>query len=131
MLINSKSFTEVNANNIPTGQFVPLPNTKFDFSTSKQINDTVIDHNFVVQNDNETAATITSPCGQLSMDVLSDYPGVQVYTGDYLEGELQPRQGLCIEPQFYPDSPNHKHFPFEPLQANTNFSKKIVYKLNK
>lgn len=129
--LNSAKYTEIDAENIPTGDLLSVKNSPFDFANEKPIADTKIDHNFVIQDTDEVAATLTSPCGKLSMDVKSDYPGIQVYTADYLSGELIPRQGICLEPQFFPDSPNKPQFPFEPLLANTKFNKKIVYKLNK
>ena len=129
--LNSEKYTDIDAENIPTGSMLATKDSQFDFSNEKPIGTTEIDHNFVVHNSDQVAATLTSPCGKLSMDVKSDYPGIQVYTADYLAGELMPRQGICLEPQFFPDSPNKPQFPFEPLLANSKFNKKIVYKLNK
>lgn len=129
--LNTESYTEVNSENIPTGKLLSTKNSEFDFTKEKQIGGSQIDHNFAVESNDAIAALLVSPCGKLSMEVKSDYPGLQVYTADYLSGELMPRQGICLEPQFYPDSPNKPEFPFEPLLANTKFNKKIVYKLNK
>lgn len=133
--IMANGFTELNQDNIPTGVISNVANTELDFSQVKPIGSVALDHNFIAnpqpQGEDNIHAILTSPCEQLSLTVSSDYPGAQVYSGDYLHGKLSPRQGICIEPQFYPDSPNKSHFPFALTKPGQVFNKKIVYKLSK
>lgn len=131
LALNTSSYTPVNAEQIPTGQLYKVGGSDLDFNTPRQINGQVLNHNFVNEDEDENVATLTSPCGALSLSVKSDYPGLQVYTADYLHGSLQPRQGICLEPQYYPDAPNQPNFPFEVTQPGVPFNKKILYKIEK
>lgn len=131
LMINSSTYTPVNSAQIPTGQMFNLAGSELDFSKAKTIGKQTLDHNFISNDEDSKLATLVSPCGKLSLSVKSDYPGLQVYTGDYLTGSLIPRQGICLEPQFYPDSPNKSEFPFELTTPGTTFNKKILYKIEK
>lgn len=131
LMLNCSTYTPVNKEQIPTGQLFNLAGSDLDFSSSKLVGKQKLNHNFVSDDDDTSVANLISPCGQLSMSVKSDYPGLQVYTGDYLHGSLKPRQGICLEPQYYPDSPNKADFPFELTVPNKTFNKKILYKLTK
>lgn len=128
--INAKQYTELSSDNIPTGSILPVTGTKLDFIKQKEINDCQLDDNYVVHDD-DFVAKLVSPENDLTMTVKSDYPGVQVYTAEHLGAPLNKRQGICIEPQFYPDSPNHPNFPFSVTKANETFNKKIIYLLEK
>ncbi len=125
-------YAEVDTQNIPTGELRKVNGSTFDFSQRKVIGDVQLDHNFVVHgNLQQQTAELTSPDGLLKLGVSSDYPGLQVYTGDHLSGSFQPRQGICLEPQFFPDSPNQKCFPFQFTRPDQPFSAKICYWLTK
>jgi len=125
-------YAEVDAQNIPTGHLRKVSGSAFDFSHFKPIEEVRLDHNFVVHgNVQQPAATLKSPDGLLQLGVSSDYPGLQVYTGDYLAPPFQPRQGICLEPQFFPDSPNQKCFPFQFTRVDQPFQARICYWLNK
>jgi len=65
------------------------------------------------------------------LSVYSDYPGLQVYTGEHLAGPFKSRQGICLEPQFFPDSPNQKGFPFHFTRPGQPFKAHIRYQLDK
>ena len=126
--IMAQQFTELDKESIPTGIITEVANTELDFRQVKPIGSVELDHNFIAnaqpQGEDNLHAVLTSPCQQLSLTVSSNYPGAQVYSGDYLHGKLSPRQGLCIEPQFYPDSPNQPHFPFSLTEPGQVFNKK-------
>lgn len=129
--LSSPLYTPVNSEQVPTGQLYNVAGSDLDFNSSRKIANQVLNHNFVNQEEDATVVELTSPCGLLSLSIKSDYPGLQVYTADYLYGSLSPRQGICLEPQFYPDSPNQPNFPFEVTGPGKPFNKKILYKLDK
>ena len=125
-------YAEVDAQNIPTGVLKKVGESPMDFNQTKTIGALQLDHNFVMHgNLQQQTAELTSPDGRLKLGVSSDYPGLQVYTGDHLSGTFQPRQGICLEPQFFPDSPNQKCFPFQFTRPDQPFSAKICYWLTK
>lgn len=125
-------YAEVDAQNIPTGVLKKVGNSAMDFNQTKSIGELQLDHNFVMHgNLQQQTAELTSPDGLLKLGVSSDYPGLQVYTGDHLSGAFQRRQGICLEPQFFPDSPNQKCFPFQFTRPDQPFSAKICYWLTK
>ena len=129
--LNCQQYTPVDAQGIPTGAVDNVKGTEYDFTQVSKIESTLINHNYVVENTNIPSAILTSPEQDLTLEVSSDYPGLQVYTSDYLSSPLSPRQGICLEPQFYPDSPNVAHFPFNTTSPERPFSEKIIYKLTK
>lgn len=98
-----------------------------------------LDHNYVLKNtfDKEIrlAAELLAPNTNILMRVLTDQPGVQLYTGNFIDGEItgknnttyKPYQGLCLETQHFPDSPNHSSFPSTELQPNQTFSSRTIY----
>ncbi len=129
--LNCTQYTPFDADAIPTGEVKSVQATPLDFCEQKTIGDTAINHNFIVAQPNNTSAVLTSPEQDLALEVISGYPGIQVYTGEYLSTPLSPRKGMCLEPQFYPDAPNIAHFPFQSTSAENPFSEKIVYKLTK
>jgi aldose 1-epimerase len=90
-----------------------------------------LDHCFVVQNPSKSVqplAVLTAPDRQLSLTVLSDLPGVQVYSGDGLAAPFKPRQGICLEAQFWPDAPNQPDFPSTLLRAGESYQQQIIYR---
>ncbi|GHB58586.1 aldose 1-epimerase [Psychrosphaera saromensis] len=131
LLLNCQQYTPVDNVGIPTGNIDSVKNTELDFTQLKKIDTTAINHNFVVDNTDNVSAVLVSPEQDLSLEVSSGYPGLQAYTADYLPSPFIPRQGICLEPQFYPDSPNIKHFPFYTTSPERPFSEKIIYKLKK
>lgn len=125
-------YTVVDAAAIPTGELRKVQDSPFDFRQRRLLGQTRLDHNFVVHGDLQlSAARITSPDGRLTLEVCSDYPGLQVYSGDHLQHPFRPRQGICLEPQFFPDSPNQKGFPFHFTKPGQPFVAKMRYLLHK
>ena len=131
--INAKSYTPVVKGAIPTGEIAPVEGTPMDFTKEKEVCKDFTynfgqielvngyDHNFVLDNYDgrvrEVAIVRDSRSG-ISMKVLTDLPGVQFYTGNWVNVEeakggvsYGPRQGLCLETQYYPNSVNEANFP--------------------
>ncbi len=133
--INAEYFTELDDKNIPTGGILPVADSRFDFTKPRILKETddrdVIDLNFVTNQRDDWQAILISPDKKLQLHVNSSYPGLQIYTGDYLSGKFSPRQGLCLEPQYFPDSPNHAEFPFQLTTPEQPFSAYISYRLVK
>ncbi len=132
--INADRFTAIDEMSIPTGQLIPVEGTPFDFSESKEIGRNIdadyeqlkngmgYDHNFCIKDFDGTLKTIAVAQGDKSgilMQVKTDLPGVQLYTGNFLDGTLIGKGGLplnkrsafCLETQVFPDSPNHPEWP--------------------
>ena len=142
--INAAYITAVDAGQIPTGELTAVEETPFDFNIAKKISRDIAgtgngyDHNFVLNSgDHELAlvAVLTDPGDTLSMQVYTTEPGLQLYTGNLLNGSLTNRDGksigmhaaLCLETQHFPDSPNHPDFPATVLQPGEIFTSETIY----
>jgi aldose 1-epimerase len=128
MQIFSDEMTAVDAGLIPTGAFADVAGTPFDFRTPKTLGQDMeaagkvhatggYDHNYVLR-ENGLAAVVFSPKTGIKMTVSTDMPGMQLYTGNNLDGGVHGKgvsygkhSGFCLETQFFPDTPNHPHFP--------------------
>ncbi len=132
LCLHAAHYTSVDAHCIPTGELPKVQGSPLDFSTAKSLTGISMDYNFVVHGDmHQAAAELISPDGLLRLSVYSDYPGLQVYTGEHLKGPFKARQGICLEPQFFPDSPNQKGFPFHFTRPGQPFKAHIRYQLEK
>ena len=146
-VIKASSFTPVDSTLIPTGEIRPVEGTPFDFRTQHLIGERIgedydqlklgggYDHNFVLDNAEEVDATVYDPSTGRVLEVLTDQPGVQLYTGNFLNGTqtghggkiYNYRSGFCLETQHFPDSPNQQAFPSvtlmpeEPFLSSTTF----------
>jgi len=127
MQINADKLTAVDSGLIPTGDYVDVAGTPFDFNRPKKIgaelelaaviNDTGgYDHNYVLRE--TTAAIVTAPASGIKMTVTTDMPGMQFYSGNFINGTVtgkgvtyQKHSGFCLETQFYPDTVNQRSFP--------------------
>ena len=132
--IESDYITEVDEALIPTGELLNVAATPFDFNRMTSIGDRIddnnvqlqygrgYDHNFVLRkagDGRQLAVTVYEPATGRVMEVLTEEPGVQFYTGNFLDGSVigkngvsyGRRSGFCLETQHYPDSPNKPHFP--------------------
>lgn len=90
-----------------------------------------LDHCFVVANSParlQPLARLLSPDRLLSLTMLSDMPGVQIYSGDGLSAPFQPRQGICLEAQYWPDAPNQARFPSAVYRAGQPYQHQIIYR---
>jgi aldose 1-epimerase len=154
VMINADNVTAVDATLIPTGEIKPVAGTPLDFTKpmaiGARIDDTKdqqmvygkgYDHNFVLNNSTGAvalAARVTEPATGRVLEVLTDQPGVQLYTGNFLDGTLTgkggkvyPRRaGFCLETQHYPDSPNHANFPTTVLKPGQQYKSTTVFKFS-
>ncbi|WP_448211255.1 aldose epimerase family protein [Colwellia sp. MEBiC06753] len=134
--IFADSYTPVDEEMIPTGEILPVDGTRFDYRQPRKLDinnvKDQLDHNFVVTRPVEEAqAVLISPDKQLQLHVTSEYPALQVYTGKHLGGKFVPSSGICLEPQFYPNSPNVDNFPFYLTTPEDPFKVHISYRLVK
>ena len=137
-------YTVVDATLIPTGELRPVKGTPFDFTTSHTIGERIgqvpggYDHNWVLNTatGQHAAATVYEPVSGRTMEVTTDQPGVQFYTGNFLDGTLKgkgdtvygKRYGFCLETQHFPDSPNQPKFPSTILKPGETFHSTSSYK---
>jgi aldose 1-epimerase len=151
--INANLTTPVDAGLITTGAFADVTGTPFDFRTptaiGAHINDTNTvlqygpgyDHNWVINNPPGQLglqARVKDPASGRVMEVWSDQPGLQFYAGNFLDGSLtgkdgkvyQRRSAFCMEPQHFPDSPNHANFPSVELKPGQVYHNTIIYKFS-
>lgn len=136
--LDTDCYTPVDANLIPTGEIAPVTGTPMDFRTAKTLGRDIgqdfealnfgkgYDHNWCLHNRGEfqKIATLTGEKSGLSMDVSTDRPGVQIYTGNFIFEEpgkggviYRHRPGICFETQHYPDAVNHPNFPSPIVRA--------------
>jgi aldose 1-epimerase len=147
--INAKRTTPVaDSELIPTGQIVPVAGTPLDFTRPTAIGDRIrdnfdqlvfgrgYDHNWVVDGSGmRVAAVLSEPTSGRVLTLSSDQPGLQFYSGNFLDGTLygtsghQYRQGdgLALETQHFPDSPNHANFPSTVLRPGDTYRTSTVY----
>ena len=151
VIINANRFTPIDESSIPTGAILEVVGTPFDFrqrkaigleieSEDQQINfGSGYDHNFVIDHselgDISLAAEVYSPNSGRVMKVYTDQPGVQFYTGNFLNSTLVGKDGavygrrsaFCLETQHFPDSPNKPMFPSTTLRPGDRFSSRTVF----
>lgn len=151
--INADQFTPVDSTLIPTGELRPVAGTPFDFlaphAIGKFINDTNneqikfaggYDDNWVLNKtapgELSLAARVYEPASGRILEVWTTSPGMQFYTGNFLDGTLtgkggwvyQFRDAFAMEPQDFPDSPNHPNFPSAELKPGQTYHNTIIYK---
>lgn len=149
--INADRYTPINDNLIPTGEYRAVDGTPFDFTKSHKIGDFITqedpqlksgggyDHNWVLnKNANDTwgmGARVYEPGSGRILEVWTDSPGMQFYSGNFLNGKANGkgtrfvyRGALCLEPQSFPDSPNKPDFPTTILSPDTEYSRKIMFR---
>lgn len=148
--INASRFTPIDENSIPTGELAPVEGTPFDFRKEKPIGKDIdtdcaqlkngkgYDHNFCIDEFDgnlKTAAVVKCPASGLIMEVKTDLPGVQLYTGNFLDGTvngkcmlpLTYRCAFCLETQFFPDTPNHPEWPTCVYDAGEEYVSHTVF----
>lgn len=145
--------TPVDKTLIPTGDLIPVKGTPFDFRVQKPIGQDIesdhpqmkygngYDHNYAVgetEGKRMQIATVYEPTSGRFMEVLSEEPGVQFYTGNFLNGKIEGknghkygfRTGFCLETQHYPDSPNQEKFPSTLLNPAEIYKTSTIYKFS-
>lgn len=153
VVINAGRFTPVDAGLIPTGALRSVEGTPFDFLQPHAIGERInapdeqlklgggYDHNFVLDGQPGTlrpAARVAEPASGRVLEVLTTEPGIQFYTGNFLDGTLrgkaaklyQHRYGFCLETQHFPDSPNKPDFPSTVLKPGERYQTTTVYRFS-
>jgi aldose 1-epimerase len=162
LYVNADNFTPSDANYIPTGEILPVEGTPFDFRTPKVlaevVNDTTfdqiknatgVDHNFCLNtykdgkgDDTEVAATLYSPETGIFLEVFTNEPGIQVYTGNFQgvgrDADILRKHGIkypkhvsvCLESQKYPDTPHHPEWPTANLKPGEKYYSHCAYKFS-
>ncbi|HEX4121755.1 MAG TPA: aldose epimerase family protein [Verrucomicrobiae bacterium] len=153
VMIPASHYTPVDATLIPTGELAPVENTPFDFRKPTPIGARIgedneqlkfgkgYDHNWVIDKkfgDLTLMARVTEPTSGRVMEVWSTEPGLQFYSGNFLDGTLigkygwvyEHRDAFCMEPQHYPDSPNKPQFPTTELKPGEVYHNLIMYKFS-
>jgi aldose 1-epimerase len=149
--LQADRFTPVDAGLIPTGELRPVKGTPFDFTKSRKIGSFIdaddaqikagggYDHNFVFSGTwtgaLRTVGRVTEPTSGRVMELATTQPGVQFYTGNFLDGSVKgrggraygKRSGFCLETQHFPDSPNKPQFPSVVLRPGQTYKATTVY----
>ncbi len=151
VFINADQFTPVDSTLIPTGELRPVDGTPFDFRIPTAIGARIgqddeqlkfgngYDHNWVINHPMgrlDLMARVTEPTTGRVLEVLSTEPGLQFYSGNFLDGTIVGKQGrvyqfrnaFVMEPQHYPDSPNHPNFPATELKPGQVYHNVIIYR---
>jgi aldose 1-epimerase len=153
IMISADRFTPVDKNLIPTGELRPVKGTPLDFTSLTKIGARIdenydqlvlargYDHNFVINRKHPgliLAARVYEPTSGRMLEVSTTQPGVQFYTGNFLDGTVVGKQGhaykrrfgLCLETQHFPDSPNHPDFPTTILRPGGTYHEKTVFRFS-
>jgi len=150
LTLDADRYTPVDATLIPTGELAPVAGAPFDFRKPTAIgarigqrnpqleNGKGYDHNWVINRTGDGlahAARLFEPSSGRTVDVATTEPGVQFYSGNFLDGSITGkggrvyarRWGLCLETQHFPDSPNHQNFPSTILRAGQKYRSKTIF----
>ena len=151
LTLHADAFTPVTKELIPTGEIRPVEKTPMDFRRAKAIGADLseaggYDHNFVLQgydgaHDNcslRPAARLYEPQSGRVLEILTTEPGIQFYSGNFLDGSLTGKggvvyhkyTGLCLEPQHFPDAPNHPNFPSTVLRPGETYKHVSKYRFS-
>ena len=152
LYVASDSITPVDSTFMTNGEMMAVKNTPFDFNTPKTIapgvtdfnNEQVkfgngFDHNWVLKTKGDAtqvAAKLTCPTSGITLEVYTDEPGIQVYTGNFLDGTVKGKNGItypqrasvCLETQHYPDSPNKPQWPSVILEPGQTYHSHCIFK---
>lgn len=151
LTVNAARYTPADSASIPTGEIVPVADTPFDFRSPQTLGARIAnDHpqlrasggydvNFVLDGADgglALAAVVHDPTTGRAMEVLTDQPGVQLYTGNHFDGRHigiggvrhQRHSALCLETQHFPDSPNQPGFPSTVLRPGETYATTTVYR---
>jgi aldose 1-epimerase len=150
LTLKASAFTPVDSVMIPTGEIRPVAGTPFDFTTPHTIGERIdekydqlilgrgYDHNFILDNKEDVDVTVYEPISGRVLEVLTDQPGMQLYTGNFLDGTkighggkpYKFRSGLCLESGHYPDSPNHPEFPTTTINPGEILKSTTIYRFS-
>ncbi|WP_432713639.1 aldose epimerase family protein [Pedobacter sp.] len=150
--VNADRYTPVDSTLIPTGKLEPVKHTPFDFTTAKNIGFEIdaaneqlkhgkgYDHNFVLETHdaNTAVATVIGDQSKIKMQVFTDQPGLQFYSGNFMQSKNVMkgnhkddfRTAFALETQHFPDSPNQPQFPTTVLKAGQPYETVSIYKFS-
>ena len=151
LYINASQYTPVDATYMTTGEILPVADTPMDFTVAHKIGDRIneyefeqlkngngYDHNWVLDTNCDIdvlAAELTCEQTGIKLQVYTDEPGIQVYSGNFLDGTVtgkkgvtyQQRRGICLETQHYPDSPNKADWPSVVLRPGETYHSRCIF----
>lgn len=149
LMLDAQAYTPVDDTQIPTGEVASVAGTPFDFRQAKRVGADLrssdvqllrgsgYDHNFVLSGDlTRLSGRLHEPSSGRVMEMYTSEPGVQLYTGNFLTGTLvgasgktyRQSDGLCLETQHFPDSPNQPSFPSTVLRPGETYRSKTIYR---
>ena len=151
LYVNADSITPVDSTFMTTGEMLALEGNSMNFKNAKSIGEAIdmtneqvkfgngIDHNYVLStkgNIEETAVRLVCPSTGISLEVYTNEPGIQVYTGNFLDGTVTGKKGvvynqrtaICLESQHYPDSPNKPQWPSVILEPGQTYQSHCIFK---
>ncbi|HJY29761.1 MAG TPA: aldose epimerase family protein [Pyrinomonadaceae bacterium] len=142
LTLNADHFTPVCEALIPTGKIAPVAGTPMDFRGGRAIGSEIsltsgYDHNFVLNDWDgslRSAVSLYEPASGRVLEILTTQPGMQFYSGNFLDGSFMGKNGfaylkyagLCLEPQHFPDAPNHSNFPSTVLRPGEEYRQSTV-----
>lgn len=152
LYVNADQYTPVDTTFMTTGKILPVKGTPMDFTTPKPVGQDIdnyrfeqlknadgYDHNWVLNTKgdiNQLAAKLTSPTSGITLEVYTNEPGIQVYSGNFLDGTISGKKGIvynkrasiCLETQHYPDSPNKPEWPSVVLEPGQTYNSECIFK---
>lgn len=148
LTIKADYFTPTDEDSIPTGEMRSVKGTAFDFNEAKPIGRDIgaddiqlkmcrgYDHNYCLNDVDGPAVTAWDPESGRALDLFTDLEGVQLYTGNFLDGTIEGKEGkpiikhagFCLETQFYPDTPNQPDFPSCVVDAGEKFKSTTMFR---
>lgn len=151
LMVNADNYTPVDSTFMTTGEILPVNGTPFDFRTPTRLGDQLskeseqlknghgIDHNWVLNNKGDISqpcASLESPESGIRLEIFTDEPGIQVYTGNFLDGTQYGKKGIkynfrasvCLETQKYPDTPNKPEWPSCVLRPGEKYTSNTIFK---
>lgn len=152
--VNAKRYTPVDSTYMTTGEILDVAETPMDFTVAKEVgadiekvdfeqikNGNGYDHNWVLDaagDDRQVAVTLYSPTTGIKLEVQTNEPGIQVYSGNFLDGTLtgkkgivyNQRCGICLETQKYPDTPNKPEWPSATLKPGETYQSHCIFRFS-
>ena len=154
LYVNADNYTPVDSTFMTTGEILPVQATPMDFPPPKAVGQDInnfafvqlkngngYDHNWVLNTQGDltqVAARLTSPQSGITLEVYTNEPGIQVYTGNFLDGSVKGKKGIvynqhasvCLETQHYPDSPNKPQWPSVVLEPGQTYNSECIFKFS-
>jgi aldose 1-epimerase len=150
VILRAHSFTPVDSVMIPTGEIRKVEGTPFDFNISHAIGERIhndneqlklaggYDHNYILDKNQKVNVTVNDPVSGRVLEVITDQPGMQLYTGNFLDGSQKGhskivykyRSGFCLESGHYPDSPNKPEFPSTIVKPGETVKTRTIYRFS-